>query len=180
MVRRYLREWASLRYQTGMLKWNPRWFTLHSRAPHNRPDWCWQSSFVQNFKYGKRMKPRMRINGWKLSIRDHRQKSNVSSRSSESLTVKGKMELTTLQEELNIRFNSKMGCSEYFASIKNNKALLAQVQSGSKYKIDMPFHQHRQSHQVTIPRTRTKMKFTFLKIKLTEEYLLFTTLTVYY
>lgn len=51
---------------------------------------------------------------------------------------KGKMKLATLEAELNVRFNSKMGCSEYFALIKNNKALLAQVQSGTKYKLDTP------------------------------------------
>lgn len=47
---------------------------------------------------------------------------------------KGQMHLSTLEAVLTIKVNSNLGCMEYYSSIKNNKKLLAQVQSGDKYE----------------------------------------------
>jgi hypothetical protein len=47
---------------------------------------------------------------------------------------KGQMKLSTLEAHLNVKINSNKDCVEYYASIKDDKKLLAQVQSGEKYK----------------------------------------------
>jgi hypothetical protein len=46
----------------------------------------------------------------------------------------GHLDPKTLEARLNIKFNSKKSCSEYFNDVKSNKKLLSQVQGGEKYK----------------------------------------------
>lgn len=46
----------------------------------------------------------------------------------------GHLDPKTLEARLNIKFNSKKSCSEYFNDVKSNKRLLSQVQGGEKYK----------------------------------------------
>lgn len=47
---------------------------------------------------------------------------------------KGQMLPKSLEALLNVKINSEQNCVEYYESIKSNKKLLAQVQSGDKYK----------------------------------------------
>jgi hypothetical protein len=44
------------------------------------------------------------------------------------------MSLETLEAILNVKVNSKLSCSEYYESVKNDKELLSKVQSGDKFK----------------------------------------------
>lgn len=46
---------------------------------------------------------------------------------------KGQLLKETLEAHLNIHMNSKLNCSEYYKSIKNNKNLLGKVQNAEKY-----------------------------------------------
>jgi hypothetical protein len=47
---------------------------------------------------------------------------------------KGQMLPSSLEAILNVKVNSELDCAEYYESIKSNKKLLSQVQSGEKYK----------------------------------------------
>lgn len=47
---------------------------------------------------------------------------------------KGQMSHKTLEAHLNIKFNSKLSCQEFFDDCKQNKKILAKVQGGEKYK----------------------------------------------
>lgn len=49
---------------------------------------------------------------------------------------KPQLKLETLEAVLNVKVNSDLSCSDYFDLIKNNKRLLAQVQSTKKYQKD--------------------------------------------
>lgn len=46
----------------------------------------------------------------------------------------GHMSMETLDAYLNVKVNSDLNCSEYYASVKNNRRLLSQVHSNQKYK----------------------------------------------
>lgn len=47
---------------------------------------------------------------------------------------KGQLEAKTLEAHLDVKFNCNKTCQEFYKEAKNNKKLLAQVQSGDKYK----------------------------------------------
>lgn len=53
---------------------------------------------------------------------------------------KGHMEARTLEAFLDMKYNGKRTCQEFFQEVKNDKKLLAQVQSVEKYKDNHEFH----------------------------------------
>lgn len=47
---------------------------------------------------------------------------------------KGRLDPKTLEAQLDVKFNCKKSCSEFFNAVKSDKKLLSQVQGSEKYK----------------------------------------------